>query len=846
MTLRQKIESILSQIQELEAHPSPDKKLPQNTFYLGERDIVCYPRENGESRYPYDADGLVVWARSSGYIEACESTFNIFQTVHFSEDPSVNFFAGIPMDSGDYYPISLLGASRQLFEPLAVNRYVVYSPRCAYYITDTEQVTFAVRLHTDKKKHIHFALTAINKTQNKIPFYLASYHYAILKFEETEAFWDRMNKFGSRLCENSSLLRTSEHCLLINTCSDGGTITDVYYTMAKSDFLGYRGRGLTNAEALRTGHFQKQAREATTTEIPAACDMIHMELDGDEMVRREYDLSYYHSIDDAKSHAKDPIDTASIDSALFAWEEEECRDLDNMKITFADWNGKTDLHPAVLNRFIRNVQKQTSFCALGKNYAGPHIGIRDVFQQLEGSLIWQPALSREKIVVALNYILEDGRPPRQFSVPATPDTLPDMDMREYIDQGVWIISTIYTYLSYTDDYSILDEICSYYVAHPDHNYVMQKSDIQDTVLEHLLRIMDFLAGNLDREYGTNCLRALYGDWNDALDGLGKTKDSGKKYGSGVTVMATLQFYQNLQEMTKILTKIGKYTEKISEYAAYSHGIEEGLKKYGIDVNDAGQRRIIHGWGDKISYKLGSWKDVDGKSRRSITSNAFWAITGMTQKDPSMKAVIMDTLDAMDSKYGLKTFDVPFPYALPEAGRISYITPGTYENSCAYVHASMFGIMALFCLGESEKAWMQMEKSMVITHDNCTMTTFAMPNSYCENPDYEIDGGSMGDWYTGSGAVLVKEMIKYGFGIAPTLDGLTIQTPAVMPCKAAKIEISVKGRPLTLSYRNEERGTRTFTINKETAEGVFDSLMQTQKLFIPTEKLTDHMCIEVID
>ena len=791
MTLRQKIESILSQIQELEAHPSPDKKLPQNTFYLGERDIVCYPRENGESRYPYDADGLVVWARSSGYIEACESTFNIFQTVHFSEDPSVNFFAGIPMDSGDYYPISLLGASRQLFEPLAVNRYVVYSPRCAYYITDTEQVTFAVRLHTDKKKHIHFALTAINKTQNKIPFYLASYHYAILKFEETEAFWDRMNKFGSRL------LRTSEHCLLINTCSDGGTITDVYYTMAKSDFLGYRGRGLTNAEALRTGHFQKQAREATTTEIPAACDMIHMELD-------------------------------------------------NMKITFADWNGKTDLHPAVLNRFIRNVQKQTSFCALGKNYAGPHIGIRDVFQQLEGSLIWQPALSREKIVVALNYILEDGRPPRQFSVPATPDTLPDMDMREYIDQGVWIISTIYTYLSYTDDYSILDEICSYYVAHPDHNYVMQKSDIQDTVLEHLLRIMDFLAGNLDREYGTNCLRALYGDWNDALDGLGKTKDSGKKYGSGVTVMATLQFYQNLQEMTKILTKIGKYTEKISEYAAYSHGIEEGLKKYGIDVNDAGQRRIIHGWGDKISYKLGSWKDVDGKSRRSITSNAFWAITGMTQKDPSMKAVIMDTLDAMDSKYGLKTFDVPFPYALPEAGRISYITPGTYENSCAYVHASMFGIMALFCLGESEKAWMQMEKSMVITHDNCTMTTFAMPNSYCENPDYEIDGGSMGDWYTGSGAVLVKEMIKYGFGIAPTLDGLTIQTPAVMPCKAAKIEISVKGRPLTLSYRNEERGTRTFTINKETAEGVFDSLMQTQKLFIPTKKLTDHMCIEVID
>lgn len=362
MTLRQKIESILSQIRELEEHPSPDRKLPQNTYYLGERDIVCYPRENGESRYPYDADGLVVWARSSGYIEACESTFNIFQTVHFSEDPSVNFFAGIPMDSGDFYPLSLLGASRQLFEPLAVDRYVVYSPRCAYYITDTEQVTFAVRLHTDKTKHIHFAVTAINKTKETVPFYLASYHYAILKFEETEAFWDRMNKFGFRLSENSSLLRTGDHCLLINTRSDGGTVTDAYYTVAKSDFLGYKGRGMTNADSLRTGVFQKQAKAATTTEIPAACDMIHMELAEGEMVRREYDLSYYHNIAEAKSHAGDSIDTAAIDAALLAWEEEECRDLDRMKITFADWRGNTDLHPAVLNRFMRNVQKQTSFC----------------------------------------------------------------------------------------------------------------------------------------------------------------------------------------------------------------------------------------------------------------------------------------------------------------------------------------------------------------------------------------------------------------------------------------------------------------------------------------------------
>ena len=95
MTLYEKIKDLLCQIEELKANPDPDKKLPQNSFYLNENDILCCEREKGESRYPYDADGLVVWAKSSGYIDACESTFSIFKTVNFAEDPSIGFFAGI-------------------------------------------------------------------------------------------------------------------------------------------------------------------------------------------------------------------------------------------------------------------------------------------------------------------------------------------------------------------------------------------------------------------------------------------------------------------------------------------------------------------------------------------------------------------------------------------------------------------------------------------------------------------------------------------------------------------------------------------------------------------------------
>ena len=844
MTLREKTEELLSQIEELNMNPTADKKLPQNTFYLNENDILCCERDVGESRYPYDADGLVVWAHSSGYIDACESTFSVFKTAHFAEDPSIGFFAGIPLDNGEFYPISVLGCCRQLFEPLSVRRYVVYSFRCAYYIADTDSVTFAVRLHTDREKHIHLSFTAINKTDETAPFYLASSVEAILRFQESEDFWCRMSKYGKRYPDGSAMLRSGENdCMVINETAMGGEIAGEYRTMGKADFLGPKGRQLASAQALRTGVLTKQVKAVNTTDIPMAAEIVHYELPAGEMIRREYDLSYYHSFAEAEAAVGAPIDTEAIDAALCKAEKEEIARFEAMKVGFSDWQGK--LNPCVLNKFIRNVQKQVSFCALGKNYAGPHIGIRDVMQQLESSLIWQPGESREKIITALNFIMENGRPPRQFSLPATPDMIPDMDLRMYIDQGVWIISTVYTYLCYTDDWSILSEECSYYVPDESNTYIVRKSNVRDTVLDHMLKIMDYLASNLDGE--TGCLHALYGDWNDAIDGLGKTKEPGKAYGTGVTVMASLQFYRNCCEMSEILGKLGKHTDKIPLYEKYRKGIEEGLAKYGIDTNEKGERRIIHGWGDKLSYRLGSFCDPDNKARRSTTANSFWVLSGMIEKDESLKDSIIENFKAVQSKYGLMTFDEPFtPDMKDVAGRISGITPGTYENAAAYVHASMFAIMALFSLGEADFAWQELETSAVISHSNCTMTSFAMPNSYCRTETYEIDGDSMGDWYTGSGTVLIKALVKFGFGISPELDGLTVQTPAKMPCNDAKLQITVKGHPITLVYKNTGRGERRFAVDEKTADGKYCSLMKTKKLFIPTAEIHDGMVISVED
>lgn len=841
MSLETQIKNLMQQINDFKANET--NTLPQNTFYLNEKQILCGEREYGVSRFPYDADGLVVWARSNGHIDAYESTFTIFKELDFSEDSNMSFIGGIKGEDGKFFPVSVFDCNRQLFEPFEIKRYVVYSFRYAYYIADTADVTFAVRLHVDRDKHIHFAYTAINKSGTDKEIYMLSSFDAWLFYRNVGGVYDIMNRFVKVLDNDNFMLRSYEDCMLIARDSFGKAANKEYLTANRSEILGPYGRVISNAEALKTGVFKHQYRAANSTDTPVCADCAHYTLSGGESVRREYELVYRHALKDLEPFYSIKPDIEKIDAALDADDNAEFEKFENMKTRFADFKG--DINAGVFNKFVRNIQKQVSFCALGKNYAGAFMGIRDVMQQLESSLIWQPADSRRQFVNALNYIMEDGRPPRQYSVSDDPAQLPAFDMRKFIDQGVWIITTLYTYLSYTDDWSILDEKCGYYVANEYNTGVSAKSETADTVLDHILKIMDYLCSNVDER--TGCLHSLFGDWNDALDGLGKTTDKSREYGTGCSVMASLQLYQNCREVCDILTHTGKNLDKIDGYKKIAEGIKNGLFKYAIDTNENGDRRIIHGWGDNISYKIGSWADPDGVARVSGTANAFWAISDMISQDTSMKESIMSSFKCLDSKFGMMTFDKPFPIDMHKyVGRIANITAGTYENAGTYIHSTMFDVSALFLMGESEEAWRQFKLGTVLSHQNCNKSPFVMPNSYFYNEEWCINGQSFHDWYTGSGTVFIKNLVKYGFGVNPTLDGVVIQTAATMPTTDASLDVVVKGRSVTLKYKNTENGSRKILVNGKECETQFDSLMNTQKLFIATADITDGTVIEVID
>ena len=162
--------------------------------------------------------------------------------------------------------------------------------------------------------------------------------------------------------------------------------------------------------------------------------------------------------------------------------------------------------------------------------------------------------------------------------------------------------------------------------------------------------------------------------------------------------------------------------------------------------------------------------------------------------------------------------------------------GTAENGATYIHATLFGILSLFEIGESKKAWEQLYKILPITHEFISTTPFIMSNSYLYNEERGFDGESMSDWFTGSGCVLVKALIWNIFGIYPDLNGLTLRPANYFPTKDASIRMQVKGADISLVYKNNGNGKRQYFVNGTEKTAVYDEKAKTFTIYFTNEEL----------
>lgn len=817
----ERIKNLYNKVKVLENSSDKEKyRLPSECYFLGEDEIVCYPREIGDGRYPYQRDGLTLWAHSSGNISVGESLYNVFLDSLDGKEPNIAFFVGEKQRDGSYFPVSITGVASQPIEK-DVKRFTVYTPEAAYYFAEKGGLISTVVAFVDEKKRVCFAQIAENKSGKDKKIYLSAYFNPLMRHQVADDFEDKWYKqsvvtdYGYRFRVTEYLTR--ESCLThYGALRRQGFGEEESMTTSRYDFTGATSASLNCSRALQTGKFAHEKSFTEFSDMAVAGEINRVKLRSGETRGAFFLMALSDDKETAEAALEIGVDLYELfENGLYAVaKRNEDKKMKELRITFDDFSEQYNGKENVLNYFIRNVINQVDTCARAKNYAGAYIGVRDVMQQLEAAIAWDPAYVRNRILDVLRFIGDDGRAPRQFSYPANDATPPKMDLRAFIDQGVWIISTVYKYLCFTGDYSLLGEMCGYYNFDGTNmadraGQTVNFSSRRDSVLDHLIAITDYLISNLDEK--TGCLHVLYGDWNDALDGLGKTDKKGKVFGTGVSVMASLQLYQNLGEIADILKHTGKATDKAKHYMRLRNELGVALIKNTV-VTDGNGHKILHGWGDDRSYFVGSYSDNDGQSRDSLTANAFWILSGLVNEYDKVLPDIRAAYGRLEDKYGIKTFEPHFAPDNDKVGRIVRLPKGTAENGATYNHSTCFAVWSLFEIGEGEWAWKELYKMLPIGHNFITTTPFVMPNSYIHNEERGFDGESMSDWFTGAGCVLVKLLIGGAFGVKPSLDGLEINPSEYMPCADAQLTLKVKKAKLELTYSNEKIGSRKFYVN----------------------------------
>ena len=816
-------------------------------YFIG-TDILMLPSDRGDVRYPYGADGFNYWTYGSGYIHCNEGLFSPFLRVSEGGEPKIAFFAGV---KGENHKFSCLSVPIIRDEPVELIRFTVFSKDGTYFITDTRRLTTAL-LTFVKGRKIYYKLLVINKEDKPINLFTSAYFNPFLKNSLVENSTDRWFR---QVCyqKNDNLgdyyIETYEERDRNSMATNYGQIhtrvdkpefvIETKHTTSRYAYVGGSRSSLHTAKTFFEEKLTDEIHMTSFTETGICGDFISYQLE--DMIEYSAEMTY------TQIGAKSQGEVKKVEQQCFSFEV----------------MGETLIPPETMNGFMYHLKEQVTFCSEIKGYIQLSyfslIGVRDIFQALEAYLFYAPDLAKKKMLEALNFTSLTGQLPRQYSLPEGENTRPVMDLRPFIDQGVWVISTIVTYLRFTKDWSFLEEECGYYDFIDSDKHIVKKNSNKDSVLIHMIRIMDYLIKNRDHEY-TKCVLALYGDWNDALDGLGRSSNPDKEYGSGVSVMATLQVYQNLSEMLEIKERLKEEEDykplyerlnKLSNYySQVKSEIKEGLLTHAIDGD-----HIIHGWGDQKSYLIGSQNDPDGVARDGLTSQAFWILSGFIKESNQYdrhRDYILKAYERLDSKYGYKTFAPYFQKGLEGVGRIPNLPRGTAENGATYIHASMFAVMSLFAIGQGKLAWEQLLKLLPFTHENVSVSPFVLPNSYGYNEALHIDGESMQDWQTGSSNVLLKLIIRYVIGFEPTLDGIILQPSVYQIFKQMSLCLSYLGCNVTIRYKGQPLKTmnkRRFKINGKPYEGKYDTYMQMDRLFVSDDVIRqckEAVIIDIID
>ena len=243
----------------------------------------------------------------------------------------------------------------------------------------------------------------------------------------------------------------------------------------------------------------------------------------------------------------------------------------------------------------------------------------------------------------------------------------------FSDDLLWLVYLVENYITFTNDYSILDESVFYLKGDElpdgvDERYDRyEKSNISENIYEHCKKALE-----RGLKFGKNGLCKIgSGDWNDGMSNVGNK-------GEGESVWLSFFVYDILKKWINISEKRGESEEKIIRYKEIIDRLKKNLNNVAWDGR--WYRRAFTDDGNI----LGSLQNEECKIDSIAQSWAVISNAGENDK----KYISMESLEnhLIDKENGIiKLLDPPFEKSKLEPGYIKGYLPGTRENGGQYTH-----------------------------------------------------------------------------------------------------------------------------------------------------------------
>ena len=311
------------------------------------------------------------------------------------------------------------------------------------------------------------------------------------------------------------------------------------------------------------------------------------------------------------------------------------------------------------SRFIRDLDK---------------IGYRDILQDIMGVIDFQPEYVRAKLIEALRYQYPNGRAVRQYEKYEGGGH----DLRMYQDSVVWIADTLTRYIKQTGDFDLLD------VEIPYLNEQTLQPDANDTgsLYDHACRAIR----SLWTDSGYNGLCAIgYGDWNDALSGIGGE--------NGVSVWLSCAFVYASELMAKLAERIGR-DEDAKEFTEFARVMTQRINDHAWD----GEWYIyaINSQGEPI----GSNSCEEGKMHLNVNT---WALFTGIAAAAGREEQVWKSIEKLATPTGHRLLWPAYTEISRESvGRIADQMCGMFENGSIYTHGEAFYLFAMANCGRCDE------------------------------------------------------------------------------------------------------------------------------------------------